>query len=83
VSINYISPLRVKEAVKQDCDIDFFTVDNDCQNFDSSRDVIEHMRITGVNAAGTTSNATLRKILTDNTLKQLEYNSTTIIFTKR
>lgn len=83
VSINYISPLRVKEAVKQDCDIDLFTVDNDCQNFDSSRDLIEHMRITGVNAAGTTSNATLRKILTDNTLKQLEYNSTTIIFTKR
>ncbi len=83
VSINYVSPARVKEAVEPECNIDLFSVENDVQTFDSSRDLIEHMRLTGVNAAGSTSNATLRKILTDNTLKQLEYNSTTIIFTKR
>jgi len=83
VSINYVSPERIKQAVSNRCNIIYFETDIQVETFDSTRQLIDHMRLTGVNAAGSTSTSTLRRILKDNTLRQLEYNSTTIIFKKR
>lgn len=83
VSINYVSPDRIKHSLSSNCDIIYLNTDNRTAKFESTRQLIEHMRLTGVNAAGSTPTATLRKILNDNTLTQLEYNSTTIIFQKR
>ncbi|MDE6449870.1 MAG: methyltransferase domain-containing protein, partial [Muribaculaceae bacterium] len=83
VSINYVSPDRIKHSLSSNCEIIYLNTDNRTAKFESTRQLIEHMRLTGVNAAGSTPTATLRKILNDNTLSQLEYNSTTIIFQKR
>lgn len=83
VSINYVSPERIRSSLSSNCDIIYLNTDCHTAEFENTRQLIEHMRLTGVNAAGSTPTATLRKILNDNTLIQLEYNSTTIIFQKR
>lgn len=83
VSINYMEAEQIRDCVSNGYTIEHFAVDEAVTRFENSRQLIEHMRLTGVNSAGTTSTTTLRSILRDNTLKQLEYNSTTIIFTKR
>ncbi len=82
-SINYVSPERIKHSLSTNCDIIHLNTDYLTAKFENTRQLIEHMRLTGVNAAGSTPMTSLRKMLIDNTLTQLEYNSTTIIFQKR
>ena len=83
VSINYVSPDRIRQSLSDGCDILYFNTDHHTEKFSNTRQLIDHMRLTGVNAAGTASTATLRRLLIDSTLNRLEYNSTSIIFQKR
>lgn len=82
VSINYVSPDRLITSLSKRCKILYFKTENLLERFENTRQLIDHMRLTGVNAAGASSTSTLRRLLNDNTLNQLEYNPTTIIFQK-
>ena len=83
VSIHYVTPEQLRRAVDADCTLVAFEVNEDVETFGSSRELIDHMRRTGVNAAGGASTAALRDILRNDTLRQLEYVSTTLIIKKK
>ncbi|MCM1449668.1 MAG: DUF452 family protein [Clostridiales bacterium] len=82
VSLNYIDAHRLIDSVPCDCEILYMSTDCHVQHFDSTGTLLRFLKSTGVDAAGHAKIATLRRVLSDDSLKQLEYNSTTIIIRK-
>lgn len=82
ISINYVTPAELLAAATPDCKVLYSSLDSHVETYPSTRALIDHTRRTGVNAVGHTSTAMMRRLLTDDTLRQLEYNTFTLLITR-
>lgn len=80
-SLHYADPASLISALRHS-NIHFSELGDDTVRFDSTRELLDHLRSTGVNATAAISPSQLRKALTDNSLRQLEYRTLYLIFTK-
>lgn len=83
VSLNYVSEARLTDAVKQPCRIEFIETETLQADFDSTRELLEHLRSTGVDGVGHAPSSSLRNLLRENSLRSLQFNSTTLIIRKQ
>ena len=80
-SLHYATP---KNLVKHLCNsyIDLCYTEEHTMEFDSVRDLLFHLRTTGVNALGHSSTSSLRNAIYQDSLRTLEYKTLYLIFTK-
>ena len=83
VSLNYVSEAQLTDAVKQPCRIEFIETETLQADFDSTRELLEHLRSTGVDGVGHAASSSLRNLLRENSLRSLQFNSTTLIIRKQ
>ena len=83
VSLNYVSETKLNRAVTPTCNLDYFATDTLNMEFGSTRQLLEHMRSTGVDAVGHATTSSLRNLIRDNSLRHLQFNATTLIISKR
>lgn len=82
-SINYFTPASLREAIGDNCQVLVDEVADYMEEFESTRELIEHTRLTGVNALGGVSHAIIRNMLRSNEVHSLEYKSELLIFIKK
>lgn len=73
VSINYASPGEAIKVASQWGEVVVAETESRTVEFPSTRALFEHLRSTGVNAAGQVSTAIMRRLLEANELRSLEY----------
>lgn len=80
-TLHYVDPAAAIAAIRHSS-LHFSELKTDAVEFPSTRSLLSHIRSTGVNAAGHASTSALRKVLTDNSLRTLEYKTIYLIFKK-
>lgn len=81
-TLNYVEPSRLIDALPRDrVKIHHSIVEENVETFDSTRQLFEHLRSTGVNALNSSFKIPLSK-LKSNSLTRLEYTTLYLIFSK-
>lgn len=81
VSLNYADPGRLQSVLKG-VRVLLAETEEDIVSFPTTRQLLGHLRATGVNAVGNPPASSLRRVLRENSLTRLEYNTFYLIFTR-
>ncbi len=81
-TLRYYSPDYLKGQIPANCIIKEWTTQTFTQSFDSTRKLLAHIKSTGVNGTRKVNPGIIRHLIEDNSVRNLEYNSTFIIFEK-
>ena len=82
VSLNYVSANQLSDAISVECRLVEINTYTDQLQFESTRELLQHLRLTGVDGVGQSSRARLRTLLRNNKLRHLDYTYTTLIIKK-
>lgn len=81
-ALRYCKPEILRNQLPENCEIKEWSTETFVRSFDSTRDLLAHIKSTGVNATRKVNHAILRQMIKENSLLTLEYCCTFIILEK-